>query len=147
MLEAGIRVGLGTDGPASNNDLDLLTEMRTAALIQKGLSFDPTRLPAKEVFRMATELGAKALGFEECGRLATGKAADLAIIDLDKNHLTPLHDPLSLLVYSARGGDVMDVMIGGEFVMRGGHILTFDEEETKKKVREIGQEIQEMLKH
>ncbi len=145
LLEAGVSVGLGTDGPASNNDLDLLTEMRTAALIQKGLAFDPTVLPARDVFRMATELGAQALGFENCGRLAPGFWADLAVVDLGQSHLHPLHDPLSLLIYSARGGDIKDVMIGGEFVMRQGRLLSFDEEETKQRVSEIALEIKEVL--
>ena len=145
LLEAGVSVGLGTDGPASNNDLDLLTEMRTAALIQKGLAFDPTVLPARDVFRMATELGAQALGFENCGRLAPGFWADLAVVDLGQSHLHPLYDPLSLLIYSARGGDIKDVMIGGEFVMRQGRLLSFDEEETKQRVSEIALEIKEVL--
>ena len=145
LLEAGVTVALGTDGPASNNDLDLLTEMRTAALIQKGLSFDPTRLPAKEVFRMATEMGAKALGFPG-GRLEKGAPADLAILDLSRPHLTPVHDPLSLLVYSARGGDVSHVMVDGRFILKDGQVTTFDEKETRQKVQEIAQEIKALLR-
>ena len=145
LLEAGVSVGLGTDGPASNNDLDLLTEMRTAALLQKGLSFDPTVLPAQQAFQMATELGARALGFESCGRLAPGFKADLVVLDLGQSHLTPWHDPLSLLVYSARGGDVSDVMVEGEFVMREGKILTFNEEEARTRVLQIAEEIQALL--
>ncbi|NPB09864.1 MAG: amidohydrolase [Thermodesulfobacteria bacterium] len=146
LLEAGVTTAIGTDGPASNNDLDLLTELRTAALVQKGLSFDPTRLPAKTVFRMATELGAEALDFKGCGRLEPGWCADLAVVDLGRPHLTPLHDPLSLLVYSARGGDVEAVMVDGNWIMRGGRVLTFDEEEARLQVQRIGEEIRSMLR-
>ncbi|AEH45006.1 amidohydrolase [Thermodesulfatator indicus DSM 15286] len=145
LLEAGVCVGIGTDGPASNNDLDLIGEMRSAALIQKGLTFDPTKLPAKDALNMATSLGAKALGWPELGRLVKDSPADLAVIKLSSSHLTPCYDPLSILVYSARAGDVTDVMVAGEFIMRDGRILTFDEEEAKKKVFEISQEIKTLL--
>ncbi|NPA48921.1 MAG: amidohydrolase [Thermodesulfobacteria bacterium] len=146
LLEAGVLVGLGTDGPASNNDLDLFGEMRTAAFLQKGLSFDPTRLPAEKVFEMATTFGARALGFEELGFIAPGARADLAVVSLAAPHLTPFYDPFSLLVYSARGGDVTDVMVGGEFVLRGGKILTFDEEEARRQVIEIAREVRALTK-
>ena len=146
MLAAGVRVSLGTDGPASNNDLDLLSEMRTAALIQKGWRRDPTVLPAKEVFRMATEVGARALGFPRCGRLEPGYEADLAVLKLGSPSLTPVHDPLSLLVYSARGGEVSDLMVEGRWLMREGRILTFDEEETRTRVALIAEEIQALLR-
>ena len=146
MLAAGVKVSLGTDGPASNNDLDLLSEMRTAALIQKGLRRDPTVLPAKEVFRMATEAGARALGFPHCGRLEPGYQADLAALDLETTSLTPVHDPLSLLVYSARAGEVSDLMVEGRWLMREGRILTFDEKETRTQVALIAEEIQALLR-
>ncbi len=145
MLAAGVRVTLGTDGPASNNDLDLLSEMRTAALIQKGLRRDPTVLPAREVFRLATEEGARALGFSRCGRLEPGFEADLAVLDLARPDLTPVHDPLSLLVYSARAGAVSGVMVAGRWLMRKGRLLTFDEEEARSRVTEIAHEIQDLL--
>ncbi len=145
LLEAGVTVGLGTDGPASNNDLDLITEMRTAALVQKGVTLEPTKLPAKDVLRMATELGAKALGFEECGRLEPGYVADLAVLDLSKPHLTPLYDPFSLLVYSAKAGDVSEVMVGGRFLLREGRIVTFDEAEARAEVLRISQKVRELL--
>lgn len=145
LLEAGVTVGLGTDGPASNNDLDLITEMRTAALVQKGVTLEPTKLPARDILRMATELGAKALGFEDCGRLEPGYAADLAVLDLSKPHLTPLYDPLSLLVYSAKAGDVSDVMVGGRFLLRKGRVVTFDEAEARAEVLHISQEVRKLL--
>ncbi len=146
MVAAGVRVTLGTDGPASNNDLDLLSEMRTAALIQKGLRRDPTVLPAQEVFRMATEEGAKALGFPRCGRLEPGFEADLAVLDLLRPDLTPIHDPLSLLVYSARAGAVSGVMVAGRWLLREGQILTFDEAETRERVLAVAREIQDLVK-
>ncbi len=146
MLSAGVRVTLGTDGPASNNDLDLLSEMRTAALIQKGLHRNPTVLPAREVFRMATEAGARALGFEKSGRLEPGYEADLATLDLSRADLTPVHDPLSLLVYSARAGTVRDVMVAGRWLMREGRLLTVDEEEVRQRVQEIAREVQELVR-
>ncbi len=145
LLESGVTVGLGTDGPASNNDLDLLTEMRTTALVQKGVSLEPTRLPARDVLRMATEFGADSLGFTDCGRLEPGKAADLAVLDLSKPHLTPVYDPLSLLVYSAKAGDVSDVMVAGHFVLRDRKVVTFDEEEARAEVLRISHEIRKLL--
>jgi len=145
MLKAGVRVTLGTDGPASNNDLDLLSEMRTAALLQKGLRRDPTVLPAREVLRMATEEGARALGFERCGRLEPGYEADLAALDLRRPDLSPMHDPLALLVYSARAGAVREVMVAGRWLLREGRLLTLDEEETRQWVAGVAREIREFL--
>ncbi len=145
MLEAGITVALGTDGPASNNDLDLLGEMRTATLIQKGTHLEATVLPARQVLGLATELGAKALGFEQCGRLEPGYAADLAVLELTKPHLNPLYDPFSLLVYSAKSGDIAAVMVGGDFLLYEGQIKSFDEDQTRGEVLAISQEIRDLL--
>ena len=146
LLEAGVVVGLGTDGPASNNDLDLLGEMRTAAFIQKGLAYDPTRLPARKVFEMATVLGAKALGFEDLGFLAPGARADFVALDLTASHLTPCHDPFSLIVYSAKAGDVAHVVVEGEFVLRDRRILTFDEAEARAKVASLAPEVRALAR-
>lgn len=146
LLEAGVCVGLGTDGPASNNDLDLFGEMRTAALLQKGLSFDPTKLPAEKVFEMATEQGARALGWEKLGHLTPGAEADLITISLKAPHLTPFYDPFSLIVYSAKAGDVENVVIAGDFVLKEGEILTFDEAEARQKVKEISEEVRRLTK-
>ncbi len=146
LLEAGVVVGLGTDGPASNNDLDLWGEMRTASFLQKGLTFDPTKLPAPKVFQMATEFGAKALGFNELGVLAPGALADFVVLDLTASHLTPFYDPFSLLVYSAKASDVKHVVIDGELVLRDGKILTFNEEEAKARVKAISKEVQKLTK-
>lgn len=146
MLSAGLCVALGTDGPASNNDLDLLSEMRTTSLIHKGLAEDPAIISAKDVFAMATENGALALNFSDTGKLLPGYRADLAVLDLKKENLQPDYNPLALLVYSAKAGQVSDVMIDGEFIMRNHQILTVDEALIKEKIYEIKEEILQLLK-
>lgn len=145
MLESGIVLALGTDGPASNNDLDLFSEMRTACLLQKGLKENPTILTAKEVFKMATYWGAKALGFENTGKIEPGYKADLAVLDLSQVSLQPDYNPLALLVYSAKTGYVSDVIVNGNFIMRNYKILTLNEEEVRDKVIKIKQKILDIL--
>lgn len=130
LLEAKIPVGLGTDSAASNNRLDIFTEMRTAALLHKVQANDPTVIPAETALKMATLYGARALGLGDVtGSLEPGKNADLIMLDLEKNHLTPLHDPVSLVVYAARGSDVNDVMVNGEWLVRDRRFVRWDEEE------------------
>ena len=115
MLSAGITVGLGTDGCASNNDLDLFPAMDTTAKLHKVKRLDPTVLPAEAVIRMATIDGARALGLErEIGSLEPGKQADLIIINTRAPHLTPIHHPASAIVYAAKGSDVQTVMVAGQ---------------------------------
>lgn len=114
MLEAGVNVSLGTDGPASNNDLDMFDEIRSAALLGKLTAGDPTALPAHEVLRMATVGGATAIGMAgELGVLQPGALADVIMIDFEKPHLRPLHDPVNALVYSVKSSDVCAVFIHG----------------------------------
>lgn len=114
FIKAGIPVGLGTDGCASNNNLDLFTEMDTAAKLHKVVSQDPTVMDARTVLRMATIEGARALGLDEqIGSIEPGKFADLIIIDVRQPHLTPIYHPESHLVYAARGSDVRDVFVQG----------------------------------
>jgi 5-methylthioadenosine/S-adenosylhomocysteine deaminase len=146
MFSAGLCVALGTDGPASNNDLDLLSEMRTTSLIHKGLAEDPAIISAKDVFTMATENGALALNFSDTGKLLPGYRADLAVLDLKKENLQPDYNPLALLVYSAKAGQVSDVMVDGEFIMRNHQILTVDEALIKEKIHEIKEEVLQLLK-
>ena len=130
LLEQGISVSLGADGAACNNRLDMFTEMRTAALLQKALH-GPEVLPANRALRMATIDGARALGLEaDIGSLEVGKRADLALVRLDGLHSTPVEDVVSAVVYSARPDDVDSVLIDGEFVLRDGRLLTIDERET-----------------
>ena len=142
MLGAGVRVGLGTDGCASNNNLDMLREMDTAAKLHKVHRLDPTVIAARTVVRMATSGGAAALGMaDDLGSLAPGKKADLITIDLDQPHLVPLYEPYSHLVYAARGADVRDAIIDGRVVMRNRELLTVDLERVMAEVRKIAKKI------
>ena len=135
MLEQGISVSLGADGAACNNRLDMFTEMRTAALLQKALQ-GPEVLPANRVLRMATVDGARALGLDaEVGSLEVGKRADLSVVRLDRLHATPVKDVVSALVYSAGTEDVDTVLIDGELVMRDRKLLTIDERDTIESAR------------
>ncbi len=127
-LAENIRLGLGTDGAASNNDLDMFEEMMTAALLAKHASQDPTAAPAPKVLEMATLGGARALGMEDrIGSLEAGKRADLVVVAVDAARLHPLYDPVSHLVYAAKGADVRHVVVEGKVVVRDRKVLTLDE--------------------
>jgi 5-methylthioadenosine/S-adenosylhomocysteine deaminase len=127
MLACGITVGLGTDGCASNNNLDLFTEMDTLAKLHKIRTMDTTAMDAVTALRMATIEGARALGMEEeVGSLEAGKKADIIVIDLDRPHLTPLYNPFSQIVYAARGSDVSHTIINGRLVMAQRNLLSID---------------------
>jgi 5-methylthioadenosine/S-adenosylhomocysteine deaminase len=146
MLTAGITVGLGTDGCASNNNLDMFREMDMTARLHKVNSLDPTVMESKTVLRMATCEGARALGLEKkVGTLTAGKKADLIIIPLDKPHLIPLYNEYSHLVYAASGADVDTAMINGRFVMKNRHLLTIDEREVMAQVGLIAGRIKKDL--
>jgi 5-methylthioadenosine/S-adenosylhomocysteine deaminase len=123
LREAGVTVGLGTDGPASNDNLDLFGEMRDAAMVGKLADGDAGAVPADAVVEMATAGGAELLGFDS-GRVEAGANADLAVVDLDTPHLTPEHDLRSLLVYAARGSDVRHTVADGEVVMQDREVAT-----------------------
>jgi 5-methylthioadenosine/S-adenosylhomocysteine deaminase len=138
MLAAGIPVGLGTDGPASNNRQDLFYEMDFCAKGHKLVTRDPARMDARTVLKMALYLGAEALGIEEtAGSLSAGMAADMIVVDLGRPHATPLFSYESHLVYSARGLDVKATIVGGRVVHHWGKILTFDEAEAMARAYEI----------
>jgi 5-methylthioadenosine/S-adenosylhomocysteine deaminase len=146
MLKHGITVGLGTDGCASNNNLDLFQEMDTAAKLHKVHRLDPTVMNAETVLRMATCEGAKALGMGHLvGCLKTGMKADLIVLGLNKPHLTPLYHPCSHLVYSANGADVDTVFINGKLVMENRRLLTIDEKEAMMHVRAIALRVKQSL--
>ena len=137
LMDAGVTVGLGTDGAASNNSLDMFESMKVAALIQKAISGDPSALPSKKVLEMATIRGAKALELEEkVGSLEVGKRADIILIDLKKPNLTPLHDLCASLVYSAHGYDVDSVIVDGEVLMENREVKTLDEEAVMEKAQD-----------
>lgn len=141
LLEQGISVSLGADGAACNNRLDMFTEMRTAALLQKVLH-GPEVLPANQALRMATIDGAKAMGLgAEIGSIETGKRADLAVVRLDRLHATPVADVVSALVYSAEAADVDTVVIDGRLVMRDRKLLSIDESEIITKAKTEAQKL------
>ena len=148
LRAVGVRVGLGTDGPAgSNNDLDLMEEMDLAAKLQKISKMDPQALGAKAVLEMATIDGARALHMEkEIGSLETGKKADLIVLTLDAPNAVPMYDVYSQIVYALKASDVETVVIGGRVVMRGRRVLTLKEEEILPKAREYGKRVKESLR-
>ena len=142
MLKADMPVGLGTDGAASNNDLNLWEEMDTAAKLHKLISNDPKVVSAEEAFEMATIRGARALHLEkEIGSIEKGKRADLVIVDLDDLNQTPYYNIYSDLVYSAKAGDVRTVIIEGRVIMRDRRLLTLNEETIKADARRYRERI------
>ena len=142
MINNGINVSLGTDGAASNNNLDLLEEMKTAALLQKIHNLDSTLLSAKQVFEMATINGAKALGMDkELGTIEVGKKADLTLLNFNKTHLTPYRHPLSHLVYSAQGSDIDTVICNGQILMQHRQLLTMNEPEVIQQAEEAAKDL------
>jgi len=129
LLNAGIKVGIATDSVASNNNLDMFEEMRTAALLQKGIYKDATKLPAHATLALATRVGAQAIGMAHTGSLEINKKADfITIYPYDKEHLQPISEAYSHLLYAARGNDVCDVFIDGKIIVKDGNCLTIDEE-------------------
>lgn len=142
LLTRGICVGLGTDGCASNNNLDLFLEMDTVAKLHKAQTLDPTAMDALTVLKMATIQAARALGLDQLvGSLEVGKKADLIIIDTDKPHLTPMYSPVSQLVYAAMGSDVSTSIINGTVVMENGEVKTMDLRKVMDDVNKIAKEI------
>jgi cytosine/adenosine deaminase-related metal-dependent hydrolase len=137
MLASGVNVALGCDGGPSNNDYDLIREMKLAAILHKAVTNDPLIVPAETVLEMATINGARALGLEhEIGSLEVGKKADLVVIDFHRLHTTPSINPVSTLVYAATGGEVDIVVVDGQVVVEQGTLLTMDEEEVMEQARQ-----------
>ena len=146
-LAAGIPVGLGTDGPASNNDLDLFDEMDTAAKLHKFATADPTALPAETVFRLATMGGARVLNLhDQIGSLEPGKRADIVLVDTRRAGLTPLYNVYSHLVYATRGSDVSTVLVNGRVVVRDGEVLTVDEAAVLERARSFREQVVEVMR-
>lgn len=137
LMQAGVNVAIGTDGAASNNDLDLLGEMRTAALLAKGVSSDATAVNAHQALEMATLNGARAIGLEqEIGSLRCGKAADLIAIDLSALESQPLYDVASHLAYASGRHQVQEVWVNGEHLLRQGRLVTIDSEKVKRQAKQ-----------
>ena len=142
MLEKGITVSIGTDSPCSNNNLDMFQELRTVALLQKGVTGNPTVLSAEEVLTLATVNGAKVLQLSaEIGMLTAGKKADMIFVDLTKPHMQPGHDKISDLVYAARGEDVKTVLVDGEILMKDYQLTQIDEEKVMAEAQKAAQRI------
>ena len=137
LLAAGARVGVGTDGCGSNNNLDLLEEARLAALIAKVDTGDPTAVPADAALQMATLGGARAIFLDHCiGSLEAGKRCDCILVDLDAPHMHPRHSLVSHMIYAAQSEDVRDTIVNGKVLMRDRELLTVDLEETYARVEE-----------
>ena len=151
MLEVGLKVGIGTDGPASNNDLDMFEEIRLAAFISKSTTGDPTSLPAPMALSMATRMGADALRIGNLtGSLEAGKRADLILVDNSRVHNSPRfkREPdaiFSQLVYASQASDVTDVMVNGKWLMRDHKLLTLNEEELLTQASAYAQQIDAFL--
>ena len=147
MLKAGLRLGLGTDGAASNHDLSLWEEIDSAAKLHKLISGDPTAVPAQDVLAMATIGGARALHMEkEIGSLGAGKRADVIMVDLNAAHLTPIYNYLSHLVYAVKASDVSDTIVNGRVLMRNRRLLTINEEAVKAVARKYQKQVSQSLK-
>lgn len=134
MLKQGLTIGLGTDGASSNNNLDLLEELRLVALLHKGVTYDPLLITAQEAFAMATVDGAKAVGLKNCGVLEVGAKADILLFDISKPHWQPQFNLLPLLVYSAQASDVVTVLVNGKILMQDYKLTTIDEERVNYEV-------------
>jgi len=151
MLEAGLNVGIGTDGPASNNDLDMFEEVRLASFVAKAVSNDPTAVPAQTALTMATRLGAQALHLGQItGSLEVGKRADLILLNVSPAHNSPKfrRDPnnaYAQIVYAAKSPDVTDVMVNGKWLMRDYKLLTLQEEELLAQAQDVARKIDSFL--
>jgi len=142
LLDHGIIVGIGTDGCASNNNLDLFQEMDTAAKLHKVDSLDPTVMDARTVVRMATIDGARVLGLEDTtGSLETGKKADVIIVDVNRPHLIPMYNVYSHLVYAVTGSDVVTAIVNGRLLMEDRVLTTVDVDAVMRAVNQIAQDI------
>lgn len=151
MLELKVNVGIGTDGPASNNDLDMIEEIRLASMVAKNVSSDPTALPARQTLAMATSLGAKAIHLDHLtGSLVPGKRADLIVIGIDELHNSPnfKHNPQGIyaqIIYAAKSTDISDVMVNGRWLMRERNLLTLDENQLIKEAQAYAEKIDSFI--
>jgi 5-methylthioadenosine/S-adenosylhomocysteine deaminase len=146
MLQAGVTVALGTDGASSNNNLDMLQELRSCALLHKVNTFNPTVIPAGQALQIATVNGARALGLEKkTGKLEKGMKADLILLDLSEPHMTPRYDILANIVYAGQSSDVLTVIVDGNIIMEDREIKTVNEQEVLEQCRTIAQRLTKPL--
>ena len=142
LLEGGVKLGLGTDGAASNNTLDLLRDMQLAALLHKGVAGDPTVLPARTMLELATIGGAQILGLaDRIGTLTEGREADIICVAVDGPHTAPMYDPFSHMVFAARAADVRHVVVQGAVVVRNRELQTLDRERIERQAREFSENL------
>lgn len=141
MLKEGITVGLGTDGTSSNNNLDMLEEIRLAAILHKVNELDPLSIPAAEALKMGTETGAKAIWLDDTGVIAPGKKADIVLYDLNRPEWCPRHNLVSLLVYSASSASADTMICNGKVIMEKGKVLTMDEERILHEAQEAAMDL------
>jgi 5-methylthioadenosine/S-adenosylhomocysteine deaminase len=142
MLRQGVPMGIGTDGTATNNDLDMFEEMRLAAFLSKVATMDPKVVAAPTALRMATRGGAEAIGLgDQVGSLIAGRRADLVQVSLADPHLNPMYDVISHLVYAAHAADVVNVIVDGKIIMRDRDVLTIDEARVRKEAAELAAKI------
>ncbi len=145
-LTAGVTVGLGTDGAASNNDLDMFEAMRQAAFLHKLVSRDPQAVPATAALEMATILGARALGLDKTiGSIEVGKRADLIVVAMDGARQTPMYNPISHLVYVTHGDDVRTTVVNGRVLMRDRRMRTLDERVVLADARALAAKVREAV--
>lgn len=137
MLDKGIIVGLGTDGSASNNNADMLEEIRLAATLQKARLYNPKAIPALEALKMGTEYGAKALGYDNLGRIEKGQLADIVLYDITGIHWVPRYNDISSFVYAANSSDADTVIVNGKILMQNKELLTIDEEKLRHEINRI----------
>jgi 5-methylthioadenosine/S-adenosylhomocysteine deaminase len=142
LLDAGVTVGIGTDGPASNNTLDMLKETRHAALVAKNREGDASAVPARAALEAATRGGARLLD-TGAGVIEEGRPADLAVVDLEAPHLAPRHDLVSHAVYAARGSDVVHTVVDGNVLMEDGVVETLDADRIVAEAEEAARELVE----
>ena len=134
MIEKGITVGLGTDGSASNNNADMLEEVRLAATLHKARLYDPKAIPAQAAWNMGTVEGAKALGYNDLGKIAVGQRADIVLYDVSGMHWMPRYNDVAALVYSANSSDANTVIVAGKVLMKNKELLTIDEEKLRSEI-------------
>jgi 5-methylthioadenosine/S-adenosylhomocysteine deaminase len=143
--QAGVNVGIGTDGAASNNDLDMFEAMRQAAFQQKLVTMDPTAITAAEAIEMATLGGARALGRNRLGSIAPGMLADIIVVDLSKSRQQPVYDPVSQIVYASRGDDVLTTIVNGKVLMRDRKVLTLNEATVIAEARKAADQVRKAV--